>query len=91
MYKKNLFGSLKLQKERDTQKKLGCLIQGVTLIEIPFWWDGKEQSLISTIQLYRPELFQNKKLELGFSVITSPKYQQDVTFYQPTCSIIWQD
>jgi hypothetical protein len=34
-----------------------CERRGITLIEIPFWWDGKVDSLIATIHEARPELF----------------------------------
>jgi len=30
--------------------------KGITLIEIPFWWDGKVDSLLATIAHFRPDI-----------------------------------
>ena len=42
--------------ERDLEKSLACKEKGITLIEIPYWWDFKKESLIATIHQYRPDL-----------------------------------
>ncbi len=44
--------------ERDLQKRESCSIKGITLIEIPYWWDLSEQSLSATIYQCRPDLIQ---------------------------------
>jgi hypothetical protein len=41
---------------RDKEKKTACSSQGITLIEIPFWWDLHIESLAATIIKYRPDL-----------------------------------
>jgi len=40
----------------DEEKRQKCKQLGITLIEVPYWWDGKKDSLFATIQQYRPEL-----------------------------------
>jgi hypothetical protein len=49
-------GKLWVQREKDKEKKEGCHTQGITLIEIPYWWDFKKESLLVTIHLHRPDL-----------------------------------
>jgi hypothetical protein len=34
---------------------------GITLIEIPYWWDCKIESLAATIHKYKPDLIQQPK------------------------------
>jgi len=41
---------------RDQEKKNMCMKNGITLIEIPFWWDYKKDSLIKLIFQTRPDL-----------------------------------
>lgn len=40
----------------DKEKKLACKKLGITLIEIPHWWDYSRTNLVATIQQNRPEL-----------------------------------
>jgi hypothetical protein len=42
--------------DRDEEKKLLCKANGITLIEVPFWWDGSREQLEATIAQKRPEL-----------------------------------
>jgi hypothetical protein len=35
-------------------------MKGITLIEVPYWWDRKSESLAATIYSQRPELFTEK-------------------------------
>eukprot|EP00026_Physarum_polycephalum_P003691 Phypoly_transcript_03705.p1 GENE.Phypoly_transcript_03705~~Phypoly_transcript_03705.p1 ORF type:complete len:765 (+),score=83.89 Phypoly_transcript_03705:12-2306(+) len=48
--------SLRHTKNKDDMKKRLLLERGETLIAIPCWWDGKEQSLVATVQEERPDL-----------------------------------
>ena len=41
---------------RDQQKRQTCAELGITLIEIPYWWDFELESLAGTVALKRPEL-----------------------------------
>jgi hypothetical protein len=52
----NHFGSQWRFAERDLQKKKACENVGITLIEIPYWWNFKKESLLATIHSKRPEL-----------------------------------
>ena len=45
------------------------LIVGITLIEVPYWWDRKSSSLEATIYVQRPELFTEKPTEKPISPI----------------------
>ena len=42
--------------EKDKEKRELCLSKGITLIEIPYWWDFKLDSLKSTIYQQRKDL-----------------------------------
>eukprot|EP00026_Physarum_polycephalum_P001288 Phypoly_transcript_01289.p1 GENE.Phypoly_transcript_01289~~Phypoly_transcript_01289.p1 ORF type:complete len:982 (+),score=115.84 Phypoly_transcript_01289:110-3055(+) len=46
-----------VQYKDDTKKGL-VQRRGDTLVLVPFWWDGKEQSLIATVRFLRPDLLQ---------------------------------
>eukprot|EP01126_Amoeba_proteus_P002830 TRINITY_DN10911_c0_g1_i1.p1 TRINITY_DN10911_c0_g1~~TRINITY_DN10911_c0_g1_i1.p1 ORF type:complete len:145 (+),score=40.44 TRINITY_DN10911_c0_g1_i1:327-761(+) len=47
--------------ERDQQKREACAKNGITLVQIPYWWDNSEEQLSSTLNLLRPELFPKTK------------------------------
>lgn len=46
------------QKEQDNEKRMACREKGITLIEIPYWWDKEKSSLMATIHELRPELVE---------------------------------
>ena len=43
-------GNLWSQKSKDEEKRIACKDKGITLIEIPYWWDKEKSSLMATIQ-----------------------------------------
>ncbi len=45
------------QKQRDEEKRIKCKEYGITLIEIPYWWSKKENTLVATIAQSRPDIF----------------------------------
>jgi hypothetical protein len=45
-----------LYMERDIEKRILCQENGITLIEIPYWWDGTKESIQATIHKQRPDL-----------------------------------
>ena len=49
-------GNLWNQKEKDEEKRKACKENGITLIEIPYWWDKEKPSLMATICERKPEL-----------------------------------
>jgi hypothetical protein len=49
------------QQIRDKEKREKCKEKGITLIEIPYWWDNKLSSLISTIHRERSDLVSDHK------------------------------
>lgn len=51
-----VFGSHEIQRERDMMKIDACRARGITLIEIPYWWNQSEASLVSTIAHQRSDL-----------------------------------
>jgi hypothetical protein len=41
----------------DNAKRDACKYAGITLVEIPFWWNQKMESLVATIRVQRPGMF----------------------------------
>jgi hypothetical protein len=52
-------GSSLDRQKRDIEKGEVCLNKGISLIQIPYWWDKRLESLISTIHHKRPDLIPN--------------------------------
>jgi len=44
------------QKNRDVMRRKACSDIGITLIEIPYWWDLKEESVLATLLQSRNDL-----------------------------------
>lgn len=40
----------------DEDKREQCAMNGITLIEVPYWWDFKKESLMATIHQLRQDL-----------------------------------
>jgi hypothetical protein len=49
-------GNRWVQMQIDEEKRQACKEKGITLIEIPYWWDFSKSSLITTIYHQRPDL-----------------------------------
>lgn len=49
-YQKSIFGDKGEQQIRDSEKKEACKKAGITLIEVPYWWDGTEEDLRKFIE-----------------------------------------
>eukprot|EP01114_Cavostelium_apophysatum_P008517 TRINITY_DN2104_c2_g1_i1.p1 TRINITY_DN2104_c2_g1~~TRINITY_DN2104_c2_g1_i1.p1 ORF type:complete len:621 (-),score=144.76 TRINITY_DN2104_c2_g1_i1:93-1955(-) len=52
----DFFPHLSEQQIRDARKRKVLEQLGVALVEIPYWWDGTEKSLVATICSLRPDL-----------------------------------
>ena len=55
----HLFGTAHIQQLRDEEKRLACTNCGITLIEVPFWWDRSLESLMATVYQKKPGLFSS--------------------------------
>jgi len=55
-YHDSYYGSCEINKKKEEQKKSLCKQIGITLINIPYWWDFSKDSLINTISNQRPDL-----------------------------------
>ena len=42
--------------ERDEEKRRVCLENGITLIEVPYWWKGDKGSLLATLCVHRKDI-----------------------------------
>lgn len=51
-----VFGPSKQYSDKDLEKRAEFTRNGIAIIEIPYWWDTKEDSLIATILGAKPEL-----------------------------------
>eukprot|EP01114_Cavostelium_apophysatum_P021826 TRINITY_DN7718_c0_g1_i1.p1 TRINITY_DN7718_c0_g1~~TRINITY_DN7718_c0_g1_i1.p1 ORF type:complete len:570 (+),score=80.59 TRINITY_DN7718_c0_g1_i1:26-1735(+) len=51
-----VFDQVKDQKLRDSEKRQACVAIGISLIEIPFWWDRTKETLVAIICDVRPDL-----------------------------------
>jgi hypothetical protein len=45
---------------RDKQKADACAENGITLVEIPYWWDRTARSLAATIYQKAPQIFKEE-------------------------------
>lgn len=51
-----LFGAHSVAEVRDRVKAAACRAQGLDLVPVPYWWDGRLRSLAATLRLTRPHL-----------------------------------
>lgn len=45
-----LQADLAVREELDKEKQQACLSNHIILVPVPFWWDGKEDSLLKIVQ-----------------------------------------
>eukprot|EP01114_Cavostelium_apophysatum_P005469 TRINITY_DN1649_c1_g3_i2.p1 TRINITY_DN1649_c1_g3~~TRINITY_DN1649_c1_g3_i2.p1 ORF type:complete len:946 (+),score=191.78 TRINITY_DN1649_c1_g3_i2:116-2953(+) len=74
---------LSKQQQRDTEKKDAANAKGITLVEIPYWWNETEEQLLATIKDKRPDLFTGISISAAPVPATKPAYI-DKLFMQPT-------
>jgi hypothetical protein len=62
-----------------------CLLAGITLVEVPYWWNGSVSSLQSTIHQKRPDLFADQpSLPIPSNIV-----RLDQSLYFASESSIW--
>ena len=52
----HFFGPSKQYTERDEEKKMICKLHGITVIDVPYWWNGSKTSLAATIKKIKPDV-----------------------------------
>ena len=67
-------GTLDDNQRRDLQKSSICKDKGITLIQVPYWWDRKLESLAATVYTQRPDLFNNSNIPSGSPIPILPNY-----------------
>jgi hypothetical protein len=50
------------RRQMDLMKEKLCKENGITLVQVPYWWDRKYETLAATIYSHRPDLFQEPPL-----------------------------
>jgi len=58
-----LFGNPFQLHIRDKEKQAACERLGITLITIPYWWNGATDSLLATIHKIRPDLVPKSSIK----------------------------
>lgn len=56
MHHRSFSGKVTKRHLKDQQKKDFCKIHGITVIEVPYWWNHSIQSLLSSIHKVRPDI-----------------------------------
>lgn len=77
-----LYGDPQVHQRRDQEKKRLCQSVGITLIEIPYWWNKEKQSLMATIQKFKPDLIKQSVTQEPIPE-TNPnieQHQEKITF-----------
>lgn len=53
----NVFqGGWAMQQTRDREKREACQQHHITLVLVPYWWNGESLSLAATIAQHRPDV-----------------------------------
>jgi hypothetical protein len=60
-----MHGSPNVQRKRDQYKRDACTKNGITLIEVPFWWNQLPSSLAGTILKYCPDAMISNGVTVG--------------------------
>jgi hypothetical protein len=50
------YGCVESQQCKDELKRAACARAGITLIEVPYWWDHHSASIAATIRMLRPDI-----------------------------------
>lgn len=67
-----VFALQRIYQERDEEKRIACKTKGITLVEVPYWWDlDLQKSLKATIHKVRPDLISTECL-VGLPIPMKP-------------------
>ena len=55
--------------QRDQEKRKACEKAGITLIEIPYWWDDSIETLAETLKKHRYIFYILNELNLSLDLI----------------------
>eukprot|EP00026_Physarum_polycephalum_P000339 Phypoly_transcript_00339.p1 GENE.Phypoly_transcript_00339~~Phypoly_transcript_00339.p1 ORF type:complete len:1688 (+),score=210.60 Phypoly_transcript_00339:78-5141(+) len=62
-------------REKDDYKRESVRMRHVTIVSVPFWWDGSENSLSALVHFYRPDLLSPRG-DVSLPVSLNPPVQQ---------------
>jgi len=77
-----LFGSPELQKVRDLEKSKFCERFGISLVEVPYWWDHRSNTLVTLIRTHRPDLLLSFECKLNMPTQSFNKIVLDSVSHQ---------
>jgi hypothetical protein len=77
-YRHMLQGAFLRQLRRDSEKHEACRKHNITLITIPFWWDGELSSLANTIHKYKPDVILT-----GFPIVQNSREREAIPDISP--------
>jgi len=61
-----LFGDVNSCKERDKKRRLACANQSINYLEVPYWWQRDQESLIAMVHQVRPDVVPYAPIGIPF-------------------------
>jgi len=52
----NVFGDPRNHQRRDNEKQHNCTKLGISLVEVPYWWQRDKESLLELLHKHRPDV-----------------------------------
>lgn len=65
-------------KSLDRKKRQACQDVSITLIEIPYWWDRKKESIVATIRSIRNDLCKDIDIKGSVAISDEPMIKKKV-------------
>jgi len=57
------YGDSSAQKCKDEERRWRAVQHGLTLLEVPYWWDHSQETIVSMIRDHRPDLLLDFKIK----------------------------
>jgi len=54
-----IFGDVRPNKSRDSEKRAACKPLGITIVDVPYWWQRDKQSIIAILDKHRPDILED--------------------------------